>query len=89
MHYHLRITDARTGDVRHAQHATVWWEPLEPERAAATARAELVAALSGRLDGDDVVWTDPDGDERRRAVLVVECDEPLELRAASVGADSA
>jgi hypothetical protein len=100
MHYRIHILDSCTGSVRHENSSTIF-RNLEQARNITAKTARTTAALMstpGRkvtvqqsADPDEwlIEWIDEAGQSRSRIVSIVASDEPLELRSADTGADSA
>jgi hypothetical protein len=99
-HYRMHIVDSNTGSVQHENSSTIF-RSLEQARDTTAKTARSTAAMmstakrrvtvkqSADPDGWLIEWVDEAGENRSRIVSIVASDEPLELRSADTGADSA
>jgi hypothetical protein len=99
-HYRIVIVDSHTGSVQHENSNTVFrnieqadnsTEKVARDMAALMITPNRKVTVEREVDPDQwlIGWVDDAGQTRSRVVSMVASDEPLDLRAADMGADSA
>jgi hypothetical protein len=99
-HYRMHIVDSATGSIRHENSSTIYRnleQALDTTATTARTTAALMSTPERKVTAQQsadpgewlIEWIDEAGQSRSRIVSIVASDEPLELRSADTGADSA